>query len=103
MRMHKPAPEVPMIVLTDDRAVHAYADTLFDAGVPLAVVSSTYSDVVPYMLGNNGHTVALVADVDDPEQLAGAIVTLPNAVSAQSVRSSATPPTFRRPRYPRAA
>ncbi len=76
MRMHKPAPEVPMIVLTDDRAVHAYADTLFDAGMPLAVVSSTYSDVVPYMLGNNGHTVALVADVDDPEQLAGAIVTV---------------------------
>lgn len=76
MRMHKPAPEVPMIVLTDDRAVHTYADTLFDAGVPLAVVSSTYSDVVPYMLGNNGHTVALVADVDDPEQLAGAIVTV---------------------------
>ncbi|MGC4934247.1 hypothetical protein ACLQ3C_11240 [Gordonia sp. DT30] len=74
--MHKPAPAVPLIVLTEDRAVGAHAAVLFDAGAPLAVVSSAYSDVVPYMLGNNGHTVALVADVDDPEQLAAAIRTV---------------------------
>lgn len=76
MRIHKPAPEVPMIVLTEDAAVRAYAETLFDAGVPMAIVSSNYYDVVPYMLENNGYTVALVADVDEPGQLAGAILTV---------------------------
>lgn len=76
MRIHKPAAEVPMIVLTEDSAVRAYAEHLFDADIPVAIVSSNYSDVIPFMLGNNGHTVALVADVDDPEQLAGAIVTI---------------------------
>lgn len=76
MRIHKPAPEVPMIVLTEDPAVRAYAEQLFEADVPVAIVSSSYSDVIPFMLDNNGHTVALVADIDDPEQLASAIVTI---------------------------
>ncbi|MEP9392380.1 hypothetical protein ABLE92_01535 [Gordonia sp. VNQ95] len=76
MRIHKHTPEIPMIVLTDDPAVRGYADALFDTDVPVAIVSASYADVVPYMLGNNGHTVALVADVDDPEQLAAAILTV---------------------------
>ncbi|MGW0037044.1 hypothetical protein [Gordonia sp. NPDC003376] len=76
MRTHKPAPTVPLIVLTDDVVVRSYAEHLFDADVPLAVISAYYSDVVPYMLDNNGHTVALVADIDDPAQLADAILTV---------------------------
>ncbi|MFW0784465.1 hypothetical protein AAFP35_08060 [Gordonia sp. CPCC 206044] len=65
--------EVPLVVLDDDAAVLEHARSLFRHGVPLAVISSHYSEVVPFMLGNNGRTVALVADVDDPDQLAGAI------------------------------
>ena len=76
MRIHKTAPEVPMIVLTEDADVRAYAAALFEADIPVAIVSSHYSDVVPFMLDNNGHTVALVADIDDPEQLSGAILTI---------------------------
>ncbi|MFT4127820.1 MAG: hypothetical protein QM662_16525 [Gordonia sp. (in: high G+C Gram-positive bacteria)] len=70
-----PRPTVPLVVLTDDRAVRDYAQSLFDARIPVAIVSSTYSDIVPFMLANNGFTVALVADVDNPDQLAGAILT----------------------------
>lgn len=65
---------VSLVVLDDDPVVADHARTLFATGAPLAVVSSYYSQVVPFMLGNNGHTVALVADVDDPTQLAEAIV-----------------------------
>ncbi|GAB93870.1 hypothetical protein GORHZ_247_00080 [Gordonia rhizosphera NBRC 16068] len=65
---------VPLIVLDDDPAVADHARALFAQNVPVAVVSSQYSTVVPFMLGNNGYTVALVADVDDPDQLAEAIV-----------------------------
>ncbi|MFT4042066.1 MAG: hypothetical protein QM673_02765 [Gordonia sp. (in: high G+C Gram-positive bacteria)] len=66
--------DVPLIVLDDDEAVAEYAERRFRAGIPLAVVSGHYSDVIPYMLHNNGHTVALVADVNDPVQLAETIV-----------------------------
>ena len=75
MKMHKqPIPDVPLVVLDDDALVSRYAKTLFDEGTPVAVVSSNYYDVVPFMLRNNGHTVALVADVDDTTQLAEAIM-----------------------------
>lgn len=74
MKLHKqPSPDVPLVVLDDDVLVARYATTLFDEGTPVAVVSSNYYDVVPFMLRNNGHTVALVADVDDTAQLAEAI------------------------------
>ncbi|MDL9938432.1 hypothetical protein QSJ18_16910 [Gordonia sp. ABSL1-1] len=75
MRIHHPRPEVTLVVLDDDPAVADHARALFDAGHPLAVVSNHYSAVVPFMLGNNGDTVALVADVDDPSQFASAIAT----------------------------
>lgn len=72
-RIRHPQPEVTLVVLDDDAVVADHARTLFEANVPLAVVSNHYTAVVPFMLGNNGYTVALVADVDDPAQLAGAI------------------------------
>ncbi|WP_335334151.1 hypothetical protein [Gordonia phthalatica] len=46
-----------------------YARSRAAAGTPMAVVSDKYSTVVPFMLGNNGYTIALVADVNDPIQL----------------------------------
>ncbi|WP_161893988.1 hypothetical protein [Gordonia spumicola] len=60
--------DIPLIVL-DDETVE-YARTLAAAGTPMAVVSDRYTPVLPFMIGNNGYTVALVADVDDPIQLA---------------------------------
>ncbi|MFW0796198.1 hypothetical protein AAFP30_20460 [Gordonia sp. CPCC 205515] len=74
MRKHTHTPDVALVVLDDDPSVLDYARTLVAHDVPVSVVSSSYSMVVPFMLGNNGHTVALVADVDDTDQLAGAIV-----------------------------
>lgn len=75
MRKHKNTnSDVALVVLDDDAAVADYAHSLFDHDIPLGVVSTHYSDVVPFMLGNNGHTVALVAEVDDPDQLAAAIL-----------------------------
>ncbi|GAA3726217.1 hypothetical protein [Gordonia hankookensis] len=74
MRKNTHTPTVPLIVLDDDPAVLDYARALFRRDIPLGVVSSQYSAAVPFMLGNNGHTAALVADVDDPDQLAEAIV-----------------------------
>lgn len=74
MRKNTRTPDIPLVVLDDDPAVLDYARDLFHRDIPLSVVSSSYSTVVPFMLGNNGHTVALVADVDDTEQLAEAIV-----------------------------
>ncbi|GAB20468.1 hypothetical protein GOEFS_115_01080 [Gordonia effusa NBRC 100432] len=65
---------VPLIVIGSDPAVADYARHLFAVGTPFGVVSDSYSDIVPFMLGNNGHTVALVADIDDSAQLAEAIV-----------------------------
>ncbi|GAA1481644.1 hypothetical protein GCM10009624_20840 [Gordonia sinesedis] len=76
MRHSHTRPEVPLVILGDDDLVWAHARRLFAANVPLAVVSCSYSDVVPFMLGNNGYTVALVADVDDTAQLADAIVSV---------------------------
>ncbi|WP_238421982.1 hypothetical protein [Gordonia sp. 'Campus'] len=73
MRRNKHVTSVPLVVLENPAAIdHAY--DLFRHDIPLAVVSSQYSAVLPFMLGNNGHTAALVADVDDPGQLAEAIV-----------------------------
>ncbi|MCH5642087.1 MULTISPECIES: hypothetical protein [unclassified Gordonia (in: high G+C Gram-positive bacteria)] len=72
-RIRNPRPDVTLVVLDDDASVADHARTLFAAQAPLAVVSAHYSQVVPFMLGNNGYTVALVADVDDPNQLAEAI------------------------------
>lgn len=74
MKMHKqPTPDVPLVVLDDDALV-ATTPRPCSTGTPVAVVSSNYYDVVPFMLRNNGHTVALVADVDDTTQLAEAIL-----------------------------
>lgn len=73
MKMHKPSPDIPLVVLDDEARVAQYAQALFDEGTPVAIVGSNYYDVVPFMLRNNGHTVALVADVDDITQLAEAI------------------------------
>ncbi|RPA12115.1 hypothetical protein [Gordonia sp. OPL2] len=74
MRKNTRTPTVPLVVLDDDPAALDYARALFLRDIPLGVVSSQYSAAIPFMLGNNGHTVALVADVDDPDQLAEAIV-----------------------------
>lgn len=74
MRKHTRTPDVPLVVLDGDPSVIDYARTLVAHDVPVSVVSTSYSTVVPFMLGNNGHTVALVADIDDTDQLAGAIV-----------------------------
>ena len=64
---------VPLVVLEEPAAID-YAHLLSSSNIPLAVVSNQYSAVLPFMLGNNGRTAALVADVDDPNQLAEAIV-----------------------------
>ncbi|MGV9710637.1 hypothetical protein ACWDTI_08225 [Gordonia sp. NPDC003424] len=74
MRKHTRTPDVPLVILDDDPTVLDYARTLVAHNVPVSVVSTSYTTVVPFMLGNNGHTVALVADVDDTDQLAGAIL-----------------------------
>ena len=74
MRKNTRTPTVPLVVLDDDPIVLDHARDLFRRDIPLGVVSSQYSAAIPFMLGNNGHTVALVADVDDPDQLAEAIV-----------------------------
>ncbi|MDS1115211.1 hypothetical protein RD149_15715 [Gordonia westfalica] len=66
-------PSVPLVVL-DETIAHDYARSLFDRDIPLGVISSTYYRVLPFMLYNNGHTVAVVADADDPGELAEAIV-----------------------------
>ncbi|GAC70451.1 hypothetical protein [Gordonia soli] len=68
--------EVPLVVLDDDSAVRAIAQQMFADGSPMGIVGRSYADVVPFMLGNNGRVVALIADVDDPDQLAGAIRTV---------------------------
>ncbi|EON32218.1 MULTISPECIES: hypothetical protein [Gordonia] len=73
MRRSKNTVSVPLVVLEDPAAID-YAHALFRLDIPVAVVSSEYSAVLPFMVGNNGYTAALVADVDDPEQLAEAIV-----------------------------
>jgi len=65
--------DVSLLVLDDDAPVHAYADEMFANNKPLGVISTRYSAVVPFMIGNRGRTVALIADVDDPNQLAEAI------------------------------
>ncbi|MFI8773434.1 hypothetical protein ACIGKQ_14885 [Gordonia sp. NPDC062954] len=75
MRKNTRSPDVALVVVDDDPAVLDHARALFAHDIPFGVVGSQYSAVVPFMLGNNGHTVALVADVDDPDQLAGAIMT----------------------------
>lgn len=73
MRRNTHHPQVAVIVVDDDPAVLDHARDLFAHDIPFGVVSGRYTAVVPFMLGNNGHTVALVADVDDPDQLAQAI------------------------------
>ena len=73
MRKNKHISSVPLVVLDDPAAID-HAHDLFRRDIPLAVVSSQYSAVLPFMIGNNGHTAAFVADVDDPDQLAEAIV-----------------------------
>lgn len=71
---HSDAAGVPLLVLGSDPDVADYARHLFAVGTPFGVVSDSYSEIVPFMLSNNGHTVALVADIDDSAQLAEAIV-----------------------------
>ncbi|MBM7366160.1 hypothetical protein [Gordonia hydrophobica] len=62
--------DIPLLVLGDDD-VAAVARDLSAQGLPMAVVGSDYASVVPFMTGRRiGYTVALVADVDDPIQLA---------------------------------
>lgn len=75
MRKHT-TPDVSLVVLDEDVAVLDYANEMFAHDEPIGVVSAHYSTIMPFMLGNNGHTVALVADVDDTDQLAEAIVTV---------------------------
>ncbi|EGD54469.1 hypothetical protein [Gordonia neofelifaecis] len=64
--------DIPLLIL-DDESVAAYAARLAADRRPMAVVSSSYSPVLPFMIGNNGYTVAMVADVNDPIQLADVI------------------------------
>lgn len=66
-------PESVELIVLDDEAARRYAHELLDAGLPVAVVARTASLVVPF-LEAGGQTVAVVADIDDPDQLAGAIM-----------------------------
>lgn len=75
---------VPLVVLSSDAQVREFANELFAVGIPFGVVSDSYSDIVPFMLGNNGHTVALVADIDDSSQLAEAIVLIEKRIGRVS-------------------
>ncbi|MFW0791138.1 hypothetical protein [Gordonia sp. CPCC 205333] len=75
---------VPLVVIGSDPAVADYARHLFAVGTPFGVVSDSYSDIVPFMLGNNGHTVALVADIDDAAQLAEAIMLIEKRIGRVS-------------------
>ncbi|MFT3899396.1 MAG: hypothetical protein QM728_04010 [Gordonia sp. (in: high G+C Gram-positive bacteria)] len=59
------------LVVLDDVAARAYAHSLLAAGVPFAVVAARESLLQPFAAA--GHVVALVADIDDPDQLAGVI------------------------------
>lgn len=78
------AAPVPLVVLGSDAGVADYARHLFAVGTPFGVVSDSYSDIVPFMLGNNGRTVALVADIDDSAQLAEAIVLIEKRIGRVS-------------------
>ena len=72
MKRNRHHSSVPLVVL-DNPAALEYARSLFECDIPMGVVSGRYSVILPFMVGNNGQTVALVADVNDPDQLAGAI------------------------------
>lgn len=98
MRLHHDTTrDVPLVVIDDDPVVADHARALFAAGRPMAVVSSRYSDIMPFMLRNNGHTVALVANVDDTAQLAEAIVLVERRLGhvASVIRYASDLPTAR--------
>lgn len=85
--------DIPLIVLDDEHAVD-YARSLAATGTPMAVVSDQYSPVLPFMIGNNGYTVALVADVDDPIQLTDVLGRVASQLGAvtRTVRGADTLP-----------
>ncbi|MDR2280228.1 MAG: hypothetical protein LBE07_05135 [Gordonia sp. (in: high G+C Gram-positive bacteria)] len=72
--------DIPLIVLDDETT--EYARSLADQGTPMAVVSVQYSPVLPFMVGNKGYTVAMVADVDDPIQLADVLGRVESRIGA---------------------
>ncbi|MFT3716149.1 MAG: hypothetical protein QM774_09440 [Gordonia sp. (in: high G+C Gram-positive bacteria)] len=88
-------PQAQLVVLDDDQAVLDYAHALADADQPIGVVSSGYRLVIPFLIGNAGHTVALVADPDDPAQLAAAIARVEERLGRVSavIRTAADIPT----------
>ncbi|MFT4199188.1 hypothetical protein [Gordonia sp. (in: high G+C Gram-positive bacteria)] len=59
------------LVVLDDDAARAYAHTLLAAGVEFAVVAGRPSFVRPFQ--SSPAVAAFVADIDDPDQLAGVI------------------------------
>ncbi|MGO3327400.1 hypothetical protein [Gordonia sp. (in: high G+C Gram-positive bacteria)] len=70
MQNHTISPaDIPLLVIDDDTASRL-AHELTSTGRPVAIVGRDYRSVVPFMVGRSGYTVALVADVDDPIQLA---------------------------------
>ena len=73
MNTNSAQPSVQLVVLDDDQAALDYARALVAADVPVGVVSASYPLVIPFLISNRGLTAAVVADVDDPDQLASAI------------------------------
>ncbi|MEZ5212953.1 MULTISPECIES: hypothetical protein [unclassified Gordonia (in: high G+C Gram-positive bacteria)] len=65
-------PTVQVVVL-DDPAAHDYARRLAATGARFGVIGARSVDVVPYLTGATGNVVALIADADDPAQLADAV------------------------------
>lgn len=70
MRNTKITPTDTPLLVVDDEAIAQMARDLTATGTPIAVVGRDYGSVVPFMVGRSGYTVALIADVDDPIQMA---------------------------------
>lgn len=62
---------VTLVILDGDDAVAEYAHSLHRAGVRLAVLGASAESTAPFATGSAALT--LVADVDDPDQIARAI------------------------------
>ena len=73
MRKNTTTSAAPLVILDDEAAVANSAPDLFTRNEPLGVISTRYSVIMPFMVSNNGRTVALIADADDPKQLSEAV------------------------------
>ncbi|MFT3660220.1 MAG: hypothetical protein QM809_02140 [Gordonia sp. (in: high G+C Gram-positive bacteria)] len=78
-------PRTVQLVILDSPAAHRYARALARNGVGFGVVGDRASDVVPFLTGSGGGVVALVADPDDPGQLADAVDRVERRLTARAV------------------